>query len=391
MRKLLLVEDDRIIANIYQRKFTLDGYDVRVCENGREAIARFDEFHPEVVILDLNLPVLNGFEVLRHIRLQSADLPVVVFSNAYQPQLVQSAWEGGASAVLMKANTNPKKMSETIQELLASANSPTALSQSAPATPSSPAREPVAPTPPPHRIAPAAEAPALEGLPQFLKGFRHVHEEFLDAADAPSRRAALIQLSRATNGLAAAAATAGMTSMARVAEAYQALLQAMHDRDDLVTDSTRRSSRIGLESITALGEPGVSGRLKDIQAQALLADGDHLSTRMATFALDKAGIDTIVVDHAETAIKTLHANPFNLVALDSDLPGMTALDCAHKLRNVVRMDAPLILLFPAYEFPQVLPTAESLRADLVAKPYPAAELALVALCRVYRHRLARAT
>jgi CheY-like chemotaxis protein len=139
MRKLLLVEDDRIIANIYQRKFTLDGFDVRVCENGREAINRFDDFHPDVVILDLNLPVLNGFEVLKHIRLRQPDLPVVVFSNAYQPQMIQQAWQDGASAVLMKANTNPRKMADTLRELLP----PEAPSQPPPASPPPPRPRPL--------------------------------------------------------------------------------------------------------------------------------------------------------------------------------------------------------------------------------------------------------
>ena len=81
MLKLLLVEDDKIISSIYHRKFADDGFEVTLCENGRDAINHFEQSQPDVVILDLNLPVLNGFEVLRHIRSQPAgeNLPVVVF------------------------------------------------------------------------------------------------------------------------------------------------------------------------------------------------------------------------------------------------------------------------------------------------------------------------
>jgi len=378
MRKLLLVEDDRIIANIYQRKFAQDGFDVRVCGNGRDAIARFDEFSPEVVILDLNLPVLNGFEVLKHIRAASAELPVVVFSNAYQPKMIEEAWQGGASAVLMKANTNPKKMADTIRELLPA---------EAPAATPPPA---ATPTPPPvQRIAPPAEAPALEGLPQFLEGFSRVHEQFLAAPDAAHRRSALAELSRATNGLAGSAATVGMNSMARIAEAYQALLQAMHDRDELVSDSTRRSSAIALASIKSLSHDSSAAQLREFAPRALLADGNELSTRMARFAFQKAAITPTVVDHAETALKVAGADRFDIIALDSDVAGMTALDCAGKLRQTACADTPILLLFPAYEFGQHRQAAESLHADLLAKPYPAAELALLSICRVHRHRLDR--
>jgi CheY-like chemotaxis protein len=218
-----------------------------------------------------------------------------------------------------------------------------------------------------------------------------VHTEFMSAPDSTGRQNALIQLSRAANGLAAAAATASLTAMARVAEAYQALLQLLHDRDDLVTASTRRTSLLGLESITALGTPGTAASLTDIQPRALLADSNQLSIKLAAFAFDKAGIHTTVVDHAEAAIRRLRTDRFDLIALDSDIPGMTALECARRLRQVIRTDAPITLLCPVNVFTQNLNAVEAVPADLIAKPYPAAEFALLALCRIYRHRLARAT
>lgn len=371
MRKLLLVEDDQIIANIYHRKFAQDGFDVRVCGNGRDAIARFDEFSPQIVILDLNLPVLNGFEVLKHIRAVSPDLPVIVFSNAYQPKMVEEAWQAGASAVLMKANTNPKKMADTIRELLPSTDAP-----SASAVP-----------PPVQRIAPPAEAPALEGLPQFLEGFGRVHAEFLSSATPARRQAALTELSRAANGLAGSAATVGLTALARVAEAYQALLQTLSEKAELITDSTRRTSKVALDTITMLGRTAATWQNSPLRA--LLADGDELSTRMARFAFQKADFTLTVVDHAENALKSVRSERFDVIALDSDVAGMTAPDCARKLRQGADAAIPIILVFPAYEYNQHQSAAESLSADTIAKPYPAAELALLALCRAYRLRLAR--
>jgi two-component system response regulator MprA len=114
MGKLLLVEDDRIIAGIYQRKFGAEGYQVTTVTDGEAALRSLEAAKPDLVILDIMLSKLNGIQVLKALRgtEELKDVPVIVFSNAYQPKIIDDAWQAGATMVLMKANTSPAKLSE---------------------------------------------------------------------------------------------------------------------------------------------------------------------------------------------------------------------------------------------------------------------------------------
>lgn len=120
MTKLLLVEDDAIIANIYQRKLKMEGFEVTHAADGEVAIDSIKEFVPEIVLLDLQLPKKNGVDVIQFIRGQESTLetPVVVFTNAYLGTLVQSAWDAGATKCLTKAICTPKQVADVLRATL---------------------------------------------------------------------------------------------------------------------------------------------------------------------------------------------------------------------------------------------------------------------------------
>jgi DNA-binding response OmpR family regulator len=80
MTRLLIVEDNRQIAEGLRRNFELEGYEVRVSPDGEDGVRRTDEWQPEVAILDLMLPRLDGFQVLQSIRAKGLSLPVLVLS-----------------------------------------------------------------------------------------------------------------------------------------------------------------------------------------------------------------------------------------------------------------------------------------------------------------------
>jgi len=98
MRKLLIIEDDRIIGSIYSKKFSAEGFDVEVAEDGQTGLERILAFRPDIVLLDLMLPKLNGLEILARVRAtpEFQHLPIIVFSNAYMTTVIDSAWKAGA-------------------------------------------------------------------------------------------------------------------------------------------------------------------------------------------------------------------------------------------------------------------------------------------------------
>jgi DNA-binding response OmpR family regulator len=86
MPRVLLVEDERDLAGLLAQNLKLEGLDVRTVEDGREALGLVRSWVPDLVILDLMLPGLDGFEVLRGIRAHSRELPVLILSARGEEQ-----------------------------------------------------------------------------------------------------------------------------------------------------------------------------------------------------------------------------------------------------------------------------------------------------------------
>lgn len=82
-KRILLVDDEEGIQLLYREEFEEEGYEVVSAYNGEEAIEKFKEDPPDLVILDINMPGMNGIEVLRRMKEINQDLPVIL-SSAYQ-------------------------------------------------------------------------------------------------------------------------------------------------------------------------------------------------------------------------------------------------------------------------------------------------------------------
>src|SRR3954464_1727300 len=124
MKKILIVEDDQIVANIYRNKFSVEGFQVEIALDGESGMEMMRSFRPDAVILDLMLPRLSGVEMMKKIRAEPdcQQLPVVVFSNTYLTNMVQEAWKAGATKCLSKANCTPKQVIEVVRSALNGVN-----------------------------------------------------------------------------------------------------------------------------------------------------------------------------------------------------------------------------------------------------------------------------
>ena len=102
MKRILIVEDDSLIADVYSQKLRAEGFDVDVTVDGRTALKTFHERPADLVLLDLLLPEVGGVDLLKEIRAEfgPTELPVLVFTNAYLGGIVQQAWEAGANQVI---------------------------------------------------------------------------------------------------------------------------------------------------------------------------------------------------------------------------------------------------------------------------------------------------
>jgi CheY-like chemotaxis protein len=112
MKTVLIIDDNPVITSIYRGKLSAARLHTEVAVNGEEGLAMIDRCKPDVVLLDLMLPKVNGMDVLKRIRARPEykTLPVVVFSNSYTADVMQQAWGFGATDVLHKSSTTPQNV-----------------------------------------------------------------------------------------------------------------------------------------------------------------------------------------------------------------------------------------------------------------------------------------
>ena len=112
MKTVLIIDDNPVITSIYRGKLAAEGLHTEIAGNGEEGLEMLDRCKPDVVLLDLMLPKVNGMDVLKRIRARPEykTLPVIVFSNSYSADVMQQAWGFGATDVLHKSSTPPRNV-----------------------------------------------------------------------------------------------------------------------------------------------------------------------------------------------------------------------------------------------------------------------------------------
>jgi CheY-like chemotaxis protein len=118
--KILLVEDSKVVQQIYRNKLVLEQFAVQTADNGMEAIKMLSQEKPDIVLLDLMMPVMDGFKVLQVIKTDPklSDIPVLVFSARGQTEEIQKALQLGAAGYVVKATTKPNEVIENIRKVL---------------------------------------------------------------------------------------------------------------------------------------------------------------------------------------------------------------------------------------------------------------------------------
>ena len=121
MKHIIIIEDNAMAANIYQAALRREGFRVDVATDGETGFGAIVRERPDLVLLDLMLPKVEGAEVLRRIRAtpELATLPVVVTSNAYTTTRLDALWEAGATQIVTKASISPKDLARVVREALA--------------------------------------------------------------------------------------------------------------------------------------------------------------------------------------------------------------------------------------------------------------------------------
>lgn len=120
MTKIAIIEDDSVISQMYRMKFEADGFDVQVADNGRDGVALVEQYAPDMVLLDMQMPIMNGDEALKLIR--SADwgktVPIMVLTNLGEEEAPKDLRALGIESYLVKADLTPRQVVERVKTTL---------------------------------------------------------------------------------------------------------------------------------------------------------------------------------------------------------------------------------------------------------------------------------
>jgi len=122
MKKILIIEDDKYFLNILLKKLEKEGFSVISASEGISGIRKLKEEKPDLIILDLVLPGIDGFEILKRAKQnpETKKIPIIILSNLGQEQEVEKGLSLGASDFLIKAHFTPKMVIEKIKKYLSS-------------------------------------------------------------------------------------------------------------------------------------------------------------------------------------------------------------------------------------------------------------------------------
>jgi DNA-binding response OmpR family regulator len=120
MTKIAIIEDDAAISQMYRIKFESEGYEVDTAENGRLGLALVEKMRPDIVLLDLMMPEMNGDEMLTQLRKLDfgKDLKVIILTNMGEQEAPESIKSLNISAFIVKADMTPRQVAELVKEQL---------------------------------------------------------------------------------------------------------------------------------------------------------------------------------------------------------------------------------------------------------------------------------
>ncbi len=118
--KILIAEDDLFISEVYFTKLSSENFDVVLVDNGEDALAKFEEVQPDVVLLDILMPRMDGWEVLNKIRQkkQAESAIVIMLTNVGDKDAIDKALKIGADDYLIKSFFTPEEVLIKIRKLL---------------------------------------------------------------------------------------------------------------------------------------------------------------------------------------------------------------------------------------------------------------------------------
>jgi DNA-binding response OmpR family regulator len=389
MKKILIIEDDQIVANVYRNKLSVEGYQAEIASDGETGLKLMRTFKPELIVLDLMLPKMSGVDVIKAVRSEAgfATVPIVVFSNTYLTNMVQEAWKAGATKCLSKASCSPREVIDIVRSTIGHSG---AIPQAMPVITSAPKEKPAS-------LGSEADSEFqadlrktfIDSLPATLTALRAAMQSIVKADGEMNRLKQIYELYRNIHAVNGNAGVAGLVQIAHLSGALEALLKELYEKPKNINPSTLRTVAAGVDFLGLLFTKGTLPEKQEVPtANILVVDDEAISRRAIIYALEKARLKSVNVENPEDAYKLLTENQFDLIFLDVDMPGMTGFELCTKLRALpLHKKTPVVFVTSLNDFDNRTSSSMAGGNDFIAKPFLFIELTVKALIHVLRSKI----
>jgi len=121
MHKIAIIEDDQAISQMYRFKFEAEGYTVETAENGKLGLQLVESMKPDIILLDLMMPEMNGDAMLEELRQKpwGKTIKVIILTNMGEQEVPVRVRELGVKVVILKADMTPRQVSDLVIKQLA--------------------------------------------------------------------------------------------------------------------------------------------------------------------------------------------------------------------------------------------------------------------------------
>jgi len=122
MKKILIIEDDPFLNEMYAAKFSQSGFQVEMATDGKKGLEKIETSKPDLILLDIVLPKMDGFEILKKVKEDSQlkKIPVILLTNLGQKNEVEKGLALGADEYIIKAHFTPTAVVTKVKEVLSS-------------------------------------------------------------------------------------------------------------------------------------------------------------------------------------------------------------------------------------------------------------------------------
>lgn len=389
MKKILFIEDDQIVANVYRNKLAVDGYKVEVASDGEAGLRIMRTFQPDLIILDLMLPGISGVDVIREVRSEAdfAKTPIIVFSNTYLTNIIQDAWRAGANKCLSKSSCTPKDVIEVVRHTIGDSG---AFTQSKPAhVEPAPIKTTQLEESNDDQFQSDLQQAFRENLPSTLASLRSGIQSLIKADTEMLKLKQVYELYRQIHALNGNSGVAGLALVAHMSSAIEALLKEIYEKPKNLNQSTIRTIAASVDFLGVLFEKGIHPERQELPvSKILVVDDEAISRRAIVYALEKAKLKSVNLDDPQQALQLLTGNEFDLVFLDVDMPGMSGYELCAKLRALPQhKKTPVVFVTSLNDFENRTNSTMAGGNDFIGKPFLFIELTVKALIHVMKAKL----